>query len=1801
MSRLRRNGALAGTLALLGTGVLAQPSVYETEPNNQPGVADPISGEVIVVGTMVKSDQDGFLWTVSDVDAQKRWTFELQGIPGKLTVAEIVRIEFADNGVDVTDYDKLMKMGSRDGLTPAVQRDLVFEPGEYLIGLAYAGGGSKRGGNGGGMFRPPAASLSFGGDGTPNVEEGADAPAAAEPGGYRFIIREGSRLPVNEYPGPRPDRKSAKSMRLGREFATYETEAVSWFAFEFASDEATERWDIRAQAPVGRRLKARLVDAEGEELAAVSADDRGRLAFRDLAPGAETLYVELRAPEPGFVQAIESELVGQRVEGEEAEPNDDWKLANRIDLARPVTGRISEGKDSDYFRFSLDEETTDHLLTLRFEATNFEDSIRFCLRGADGSGMQCRDAKTPIELPDLALTPGEWGLSVSRAKEGLEYAITMSESGAIEAGREAEPNDAIEHASGVPANNRIKGRLTDDDDDFYQFTIADEPQLWRFQVIGEGIREVAYYDGSGNQKARVRPRRNQRRIRFENLFLLPGRHFVRVSGGEGDYTLLARALGPPDPDGEREPNDGASRAQRLAIGQTRTGLLPDEDDEDTYRFFLAHWDHVRLTIEPPPDGTVRTSLVWYDKGLGQSSGSDPGEPVSISGLFPPGDYRVTLESGQPSDAEYRLSLERLPRFSCSADCEPNGMGYLWLATPLPPDHVVEGTAGEWGDTDVYELPLLAAPSELVVRTNDKVYALLVGKKWDETERLEWDDEAGIYRGTVPAGGPYRFYVRTKGADYRLALEFADGPTARVEPQPAAELEVELGADAVSAYRTHGQRVTGEVRLRNSGGGPLDAVLEAVTSDYRWRVRLDRTAVEVPAGGRVHVPITIDVPPDAWAERPVRISVAARPEDGGLVETWQEIGVGRDAAPVEPTWGWRIPDALRGGFNAAWSGLGGRLAGDYPTSLGSRFEQIHDGMTVAGNGMDFRGRDGIEERSVTIELPGEEPVPVAGVALNHFGAGGPYNSIRRATLLLSTDGTEFEEVLELETQPVRTEQHFPLEESIPARFARLRIDATFSEELDGRGDLGEWKVITDPGFDLSGGRGFNLGDRDLGGHVVWADPRIAVHWDYSILTEKKENPSVRLFADQDLEWVVGFHHDRTAQIVRLEWVEAAKATGESRFERVTVSASPDSPVGPWRPVAEWTLGAGEVKTLELDQPIWARFLKFTAQGPDSRQWRYPPETLRIWERPTGDSYTSILTEWGHGRREAYYELEQGLPSDPASKAAGNSSRERAARLAPGTTVAGEVALGEYDRWYRLDVPSGENTLTVSLSGDPTVRTVVSLEDGNGGAVPLKEKAIRSTTSRHVFEAVVEPGATYFLRVEEPPRNVVFSWDTSASVNAYLATIYNSLSAFASQVVPGQEAVNMVPFGRGPLLGDWYGEPYVLQTILNDYPRRESSSEAEQTLEKAARVLAPRAGTKAIMLITDAATNRHAKMWGEMKRVKPRIFSVGVAGTGKADEEQDRFQDWSSVNGGYYRHLVYDGEMEVAFDRAATMLRRPAEFTLGVETEFREAPGPGTLVVVAGENRAAAAGGAVELILDASGSMLQRLEGKRRIAIAKEVLTEAVESHIPAGTLVALRVFGHREPNACRTDLEIPMAPLDPAAAVEKIAAIEAKNLAKTPIADSLAEVASDLKDASGQKVVVLVTDGEETCDGDPEAVIESLTDKGFDLHLNIVGFAIDDDELASQFESWAELGGGRYLSAVDQAGLSDALAEALKTPFSVYDRSGSVVAQGVVGGEPVELEAGFYRVVVATSPPRTYEKVEVPGESEVRIELAAAGD
>jgi len=237
-------------------------------------------------------------------------------------------------------------------------------------------------------------------------------------------------------------------------------------------------------------------------------------------------------------------------------------------------------------------------------------------------------------------------------------------------------------------------------------------------------------------------------------------------------------------------------------------------------------------------------------------------------------------------------------------------------------------------------------------------------------------------------------------------------------------------------------------------------------------------------------------------------------------------------------------------------------------------------------------------------------------------------------------------------------------------------------------------------------------------------------------------------------------------------------------------------------------------------------------------------------------------------------------------------------------------------------------------------------------------------------------------------------------------------------------------------------------------------------------------------------------------------------------------------------------------------------------------------------------AVEVIFDASGSMGKKLpDGTPRIDAAREVLKDFVTNVLPEGTPFALRAFGHIKPSSCDTRLEVPLAPLDPASATKAIDAIQPKLLSQTPLADSIAAVGEDLAGAPAGGTLLLLTDGEESCGGDPSAELRALRQRAAGVDVVIVSLGLDDPAVQARFSQLAEVAGGGYQDVRAVEELNDAVRGSRGRAFEVRDQAGDVVAEGVVGGESVEVPAGRYEVVVGSG---FREQVRVGGGQAVEV-------
>src|SRR5690606_19551166 len=130
---------------------------------------------------------------------------------------------------------------------------------------------------------------------------------------------------------------------------------------------------------------------------------------------------------------------------------------------------------------------------------------------------------------------------------GTNYTLALRSAPAAGADAEREPNDTLASANDLGPEMRARGAFAPQDDDVYLLRVEGEAQRFRLQVVGPGVEQLRLLDRSGDEQARVR---GERRIRLDDVVLLPGPHYLEVVGSEGEYALQALSLGPapaPEP------------------------------------------------------------------------------------------------------------------------------------------------------------------------------------------------------------------------------------------------------------------------------------------------------------------------------------------------------------------------------------------------------------------------------------------------------------------------------------------------------------------------------------------------------------------------------------------------------------------------------------------------------------------------------------------------------------------------------------------------------------------------------------------------------------------------------------------------------------------------------------------------------------------------------------------------------------------------------------------------------------------------------------------------------------------------------------------------------------------------------------------------------------------------------------------------------------------------------------------------------------------------------------------------------
>ncbi|MAK60252.1 MAG: hypothetical protein CMK09_04680 [Ponticaulis sp.] len=241
----------------------------------------------------------------------------------------------------------------------------------------------------------------------------------------------------------------------------------------------------------------------------------------------------------------------------------------------------------------------------------------------------------------------------------------------------------------------------------------------------------------------------------------------------------------------------------------------------------------------------------------------------------------------------------------------------------------------------------------------------------------------------------------------------------------------------------------------------------------------------------------------------------------------------------------------------------------------------------------------------------------------------------------------------------------------------------------------------------------------------------------------------------------------------------------------------------------------------------------------------------------------------------------------------------------------------------------------------------------------------------------------------------------------------------------------------------------------------------------------------------------------------------------------------------------------------------------------------------------------LVVDSSNSMWGQIDGISKMEIAKQTIDKFLPQ-IDAGTHVGAIAYGHRRKGDC-SDIEVISTPVSGQTSdiATRINSLVPRG--KTPITEALSEAVS-IADAGKSTSVILVSDGVETCGGDPCAFAREMAAKQIDLKAHVIGFDIRAEQEKAQLACIASATGGLYLDAENASGLSEALETSIQASaqseepalqtvslrairgadgpqidpasFQVFDASSETLVAETQSGN-VNLTAGSYRIIAET--------------------------
>ncbi|MEU8930358.1 VWA domain-containing protein [Streptomyces sp. NPDC048409] len=247
--------------------------------------------------------------------------------------------------------------------------------------------------------------------------------------------------------------------------------------------------------------------------------------------------------------------------------------------------------------------------------------------------------------------------------------------------------------------------------------------------------------------------------------------------------------------------------------------------------------------------------------------------------------------------------------------------------------------------------------------------------------------------------------------------------------------------------------------------------------------------------------------------------------------------------------------------------------------------------------------------------------------------------------------------------------------------------------------------------------------------------------------------------------------------------------------------------------------------------------------------------------------------------------------------------------------------------------------------------------------------------------------------------------------------------------------------------------------------------------------------------------------------------------------------------------------------------------------------------------------VELVLDVSGSMRTAdIDGGTRMAAAKQAFNDVLDA-TPEGVQLGIRTLGanyagNDKKTGCKDTAQLyPVSTLDRTEAKTAVATLAPTGW--TPIGPALLKAADDLQGGSGTRRIVLISDGEDTCQPlDPCEVAREIAAKGVGLTIDTLGL-VPDAKTRDQLSCIADATGGTYTSVQHKEELTDRVGQLVDRAADPVVTPVATDGSGQCSSAPA-LKSGLYTDREEFGQQRWY-KVDVKPGQELRASVSVAAD